>query len=699
MSNTLELLPLKNSDLLSLLDDLHVEGYAFVCFIVGFNQPIAWVFMVLYVYFFRRKIRYHVLIFLCLVGFLSIQWIEQSPPEMIIGKARVVDIEEMEYNKRLTLSYEKYRFHLYTSSDSELGDVYWVEGKVELYRKQTVPKGFNAYRYFLGQGIDGKIIIHQMTFAHASNHLFDVRMKLVEDASTLQSKSIVFSMVFGENALDESEEQLYRSLGMMYLFSMSGLHIYFLLNVIKRLMFYLNLNPLIQTILIILFLSVIVYFYQGSYVILRILIIYILYQISRTFQLEWTSLDRIQIAFLVMMIMDIHLLFHFGFFITYLVLNIIHLTEFLYRHLGDYSKKVALTSIVHITILPFTRLFSPMMIPVFPLIQFVMSSVVAPLSLLVLLYPFLDPYLYQLMELINQLMHMLDYRQLSIVLPVLPVVLTFGYFIGIACLLRSKRLINALWKVIALSFIFVIPSLRFFQEDKVVFLDVGQGDTMFISVEECNILIDAYQGSLNYLLNHGIRHIDLMILTHSDNDHIHDALAIMESVNIKRLVLSAFDDSYFLVHHNVIRVKSGDRLMCGSMVMNVLGPIRDYQESNNNSIVLQMQLENQIFLFSGDIEKEAEDDLVNRYGNQLKSDILKISHHGSNTSSTKRFIQAVDPDVGVISLKSNNVFGFPHPDVITRLMKQDVSIFRTDHHGTVIVLLDEKKSKWKIHLP
>lgn len=700
MSNISESLRLKKLDLTSLLDDIHVEGYAFVIFMIGFQHSIMWLIFILYVFLVKRVIRYHVLLVLLCLGFvIMLQFKKHDIPKHIYGIATIVDIEKMTYSNRLTLSFEQQKYHVFSTEDIKLGDRYVIKADVESYRKQTVPKGFDAHRFFYSKGIDGKLHLHEWTFIQSTFHIFEYRMKLLDQVSQLKSQSIVLSMVFGETNFDEESTDRYRSLGILYLFSMSGLHVYVMMEGLKKVMFHLDLSVRIQTLIIILFLLCTLYLYQGSYVILRILLMFVFYKISQTYQLGSTGLDRIQWAFLLMILMNHRLLMHQGFFITYIILNMIHLSDYLYKSLDAYSNKVTLTGIVQLVIMPFTRLFSPMLLPFFPLIQFVMSYVVTPLSFLVLFFPFLDSHLSRLMVLLDSSFIFLSEKSINLSLPSLSILSTFIYLLMIISLLKSKSWIGVTWKSLMIILLFWIPSLKLVQDNQVVFIDVGQGEAIYIDANDCRMLIDAYRGSYDYLKNHGIRKLDILVLTHSDSDHTHDATEIINHMKIKRIFISAYDHYDAFRHDQIFKVKSGDKFNCGELWIDILGPIRDYQNSNDNSIVLQLEAISKIFLFVGDIEESAEIDLVNTYGNHLKSDVLKVGHHGSMTSSTEYFIEKVMPEYAVISLGYNNRFNFPDPQVISRLMKHDVSIFRTDIHGTVIYHLCEKKPKWKIHLP
>jgi competence protein ComEC len=235
-------------------------------------------------------------------------------------------------------------------------------------------------------------------------------------------------------------------------------------------------------------------------------------------------------------------------------------------------------------------------------------------------------------------------------------------------------------------------------DEKITFLDVGQGDTTIIQTKECNVVIDAFNGTTSYLKNHGIYELDYLILTHSHDDHIKEAKLIMDSIDVKQVVVSYYDDRYPSYEQNALRLKAKDQMTCGSINFNFMGPIKDYDNENNVSLVFQMYYDSKTFLFTGDIEAEAETDLINAYHHMLKSDILKVPHHGSITSSTVEFLEMVNPSYAVISLDKYNSFGFPDENVISRYQQISCIIYRTDINGTISYQRKNSKEKWSTFL-
>ena len=206
---------------------------------------------------------------------------------------------------------------------------------------------------------------------------------------------------------------------------------------------------------------------------------------------------------------------------------------------------------------------------------------------------------------------------------------------------------------------------------------MGQGDTSLIirPFNQCTIVIDAFNTVEDYLINHNIKEIDYLIITHGDYDHYQKADWILSNLIVKQIVLSEFDDSDFKIAHQnshlTLLVESGDTLVCGDISLNILAPIAKASSVNNASIVFQTKIDDLTYLFTGDIEAESEQLLVNKYKHSLKSDVLKVPHHGSKTSSTQTFIDFVNPKHVVISAGHQNKFSHPDKNVLNRYESKD----------------------------
>ena len=134
----------------------------------------------------------------------------------------------------------------------------------------------------------------------------------------------------------------------------------------------------------------------------------------------------------------------------------------------------------------------------------------------------------------------------------------------------------------------------------------------------------------------------------------------------------------------------GAEYRLGEAVFTFIGPVEEYSDTNNNSLVLRLTYGDKSFLFTGDMEREAENDLLDS-GVKLSSDVLKVGHHGSSTSTSYRFLYEVSPEIAVISCGEDNSYGHPHEEVLSRLSDADVTVYRTDLDGSVVLFCDGMK--------
>ena len=221
---------------------------------------------------------------------------------------------------------------------------------------------------------------------------------------------------------------------------------------------------------------------------------------------------------------------------------------------------------------------------------------------------------------------------------------------------------------------------------------------MIITPNRKNILIDGgtatnsdydigKQTLLPYLLNHKIKTIDIMIITHFDSDHCNALSQILKLSNIMSIVNKK--------NIPVRIIKKNDKIiLCNDLEITVLYPNKNLKFTglNNNSIVMKLQYGIFSMLLTGDIEKEAEEELLQIYKNTdiLNSTVLKVPHHGSKTSSTLEFLNQVKPKIALIGVGKNNNFGHPNKEVLERLKSLEIRTYRTDEVGEVSILVSKK---------
>lgn len=237
------------------------------------------------------------------------------------------------------------------------------------------------------------------------------------------------------------------------------------------------------------------------------------------------------------------------------------------------------------------------------------------------------------------------------------------------------------------------------------FLDVGKADCIYINHKNHNILIDAgdkepFSTVTEYLKKQGVKKLDLVIISHPHRDHIGQMPEILREFKVGKFIEPDIPENLVpttMTYQNILCelqkkkinseiVTHGKNYVLGDLYLEIFGPVSHNENLNNNSIVLKLNYKNISFLFTGDAEKAEESQILNK-NYDVKSDVLKVAHHGSRTSSTKKFIEKVAPKYCVISVAPNKS-DLSKPDIIKRLKKISEEIYRTDLHGNIIFSTD-----------
>jgi len=240
-------------------------------------------------------------------------------------------------------------------------------------------------------------------------------------------------------------------------------------------------------------------------------------------------------------------------------------------------------------------------------------------------------------------------------------------------------------------------------ELRIDFIDVGQADCALLECNGAYALIDAGNTDdgpavVEFLQERGVKKLDLLVGTHLHEDHIGGMADVMQNFPAETIwfshtpyynsVVYRFLGNADMQGKKPLIPEVGQTFRLGDALITVLGPLRsDYEDVNDLSLVLMVQYGQSRILFTGDMEMEAEIDLVES-GADLKADLLKVGHHGSYSSTCYRFLKAVAPTYAVISVGAANEYGLPHQDPLSRLQDAEVTIYRTDKMYTVTAISD-----------
>jgi competence protein ComEC len=237
------------------------------------------------------------------------------------------------------------------------------------------------------------------------------------------------------------------------------------------------------------------------------------------------------------------------------------------------------------------------------------------------------------------------------------------------------------------------------------YIDIGQGDSILIQVNNRNLLIDSGPKSdkeklFNYFSKLNLDTLDYVIATHPHEDHIGNMADVVKKYNVLNFyspkvqtttktfekMVESLKDKHLKI--NVIKKDISSIDLGENTKVTVFSPTKDsYEDLNNYSPVIKIEYGNTSFLFTGDAQKDVEKEITDS-NEDINADVLKVGHHGSSTSTSKNFLNKVNPSIAVISLGKDNVYNHPNENTINSLIESKVAIYRTDKDGTILISSD-----------
>ncbi|MCL2170410.1 MAG: MBL fold metallo-hydrolase [Defluviitaleaceae bacterium] len=235
------------------------------------------------------------------------------------------------------------------------------------------------------------------------------------------------------------------------------------------------------------------------------------------------------------------------------------------------------------------------------------------------------------------------------------------------------------------------------------FIDVGQGDAVLIQTAQGNMLIDGGDNHMGervvaYLRARGVARLDYVVATHPHADHIGGLIAVLNSIPVNQIIMPnvvhttrTFERFIDAIEAHNIPVREpavGSTITLGDAEFTIIAPNLGLGSGarglNDYSVSLRLEFGRTSFIFTGDAETRSENEMLEA-GHNLRADVLHVGHHGSTTSTTAPFLDAVRPTIAVINVGADNMYGHPHGAVVRRLEAARIRIYRTDHHGNIII--------------
>jgi len=242
------------------------------------------------------------------------------------------------------------------------------------------------------------------------------------------------------------------------------------------------------------------------------------------------------------------------------------------------------------------------------------------------------------------------------------------------------------------------------------FIDVGQADSIFVKFPEGKtMLIDAGNNDdgktiINYIKKQGVKKLDAVIATHPHEDHIGAMDDVINTFDIGKIYMPnattttrTFKDVLTAIAQKGLKITSAKGGMSipleDDVKLEIFAPnSAKYDDLNNYSIVMKVTYKETCFLFTGDAEKLSEEEMLKR-NYDLRADVLKVGHHGSNSGTSEEFLSAVSPKYAIISVGKNNDYGHPHKETLERLAAHGVEVYTTADNGKILVTSDGKNIK------
>ncbi len=622
---------------------------------------------------------------------------------IIKGKERIKctyylkNIEEKEY-------YSKIKF----------GVRFKLNGNLELPSKNTIPNTFNYQKYLKYNHINYVMNVKNIDKIDDNTSFINkIRNSLYDRIMNYKSKNYMLTLIMGDKSLLEDDiKERYQDLGVSHIFAISGLHISIISLI---LMFFLkrineNLGYIITIIFLLLYLFIVSF--QPS--VCRSVVLFSFLYLNKRLCLDLSIFKVFILTVSFILLIEPFFLFNTGFLYSCVI------SGFLIKYgsmvKGNYINKCLLVSIFSFLVsLPIiiNSNFEVNILSVFNNLFYVplISFVVYPLSLICLIIKPFDDLLFLIVDNLELISNY--FLSFSIVIPKLSTLEIFLYYVLLIIFFESFN-----FKYLLIMFLLIIFNKYscFFDRSFYVYsIDVGQGDATLVKKKNKTVLIDT-GGKMNYVKESwkikkeyhisdnyisffksiGIDKLNYLVITHGDYDHMGETINLVNNFKVEKVIFNC--GPYNDLEQELIKVLDKKKIQYFSCIkeLNVdknklyFLQTKEYDNENDNSNVIYTELNGYKFMFMGDASTSTENEIMNKY-NLPDIDVLKVGHHGSNTSSGKAFINEINSKYSIISVGKNNRYGHPNKEVIDNL--KNSKIYRTDKQGSIMFKIKNNKLK------
>ena len=602
-----------------------------------------------------------------------------------------------------------------------LGDTLEVHGLLEIPNNNTIPNTFNYKNYLYNKKI--KYILKIESFKKIKdnkNILIKIKNYISKRIENIKNNSYLYAFILGKSSyLDINVYNNYKINGITHLFALSGLHVSMFSSILLHILNKLKLNEKITFTITSIFLILFSFIASFTPSILRATIFFILSSINKIYYFFINPKNLLYLTFTILIFINPFYIFDTGFILSFAITYFILLLNEELTIEGNIKSILVVSILSLLSSLPIIIKNISYEVNIIGFVNNILfiplvSNIIFPLSLMTILVPKLSIVLFILTNIMEKISEfsctifniVLYFQKLNYI------EIFIYYILLILSIKKSKKIL-----IILLIFIFILYIKPYFNKNTYIyFIDVGQGDLELIVTENNeSILIDT-GGKLSYkteswkqrnkefnlmsssvipfIKSIGIKKIDYLIITHGDYDHMGEAINLVNGFKVEKVIFNCGE--YNDLEKELIKVLEKKNIKYYSCVkeLNIdkyklqFLNTGTYNNENDNSSVIYLNYNNYKFLFMGDAGVEVEQNLIEKY-NLKDIDVLKVGHHGSKTSSSKCFIDSINPKYSIISVGKNNRYGHPNDSVLDNL--NDSNIYRTDINGSIMFKIKNNK--------
>ena len=578
------------------------------------------------------------------------------------------------------------KFYIYEKDNTrEVGDRLIVNSSPKDISFTSYESQFNFKEYLNNKGVYRELSSYDISATFSS----PIRLKRLRNnfLSNFDSETAVLIDAFLFNNKDYKNDAINKAneLNLVYLLSLSGIYLHFLMFIIEKLISLKFDDKYAKLIPILLCIPYAIFTFPKIGV-MRVLIVSLLRFINLYSKSVSNKINPNSISILLFLLVDYHLAFNEAFIVGYALSICLKILSLSTNRLKKNKRRIVTPILIYLFFLPistfgsgelhlFTFFFQLILIPIN--VIFVLLVVISFLK--VPIYSLINGYSKAIYFMLN------GFYRFDITVPFGdfgPWIFLIYYLILLYALYlyESKRIIHLKHTsipLISILFIAMLPIKNI--SNAVYFVNVGQGDSIVIRNHNKVVMIDtggnksfdmAKETLIPFLHKKQINHIDALITTHGDFDHSGAAISLMENFKVKQYITNQNRDVF--------------PYKVGNLTLFNLNSFKGKDE-NDNSLVIKTHFLNKEWLFMGDASSDIEKLLIDEKID-IKADILKLGHHGSKTSSSKSFLEIVQPSEAIISVAEKNGYGHPDEEVIKRLKELNIKIRQTSLEGTISYL-------------